>query len=271
MIKKQTFLITILVVLLSNHLAMAEFQIKNELGLVEKQKASIETLPETQLGHVFDDNLYDSIMITHASGQLQIMNSMDYEKSKIEVLNEVSKKDCEFEYKIKNKILHINTGKKIFVVKNDCDQNLKLSIPKTKKINVSLGTGILNIIGIFPLVKASLGFGDVNIQGEISKLDLDVASGSVTVSGLEGYGKITLLSGDLDVEYDEQTKTKFNQLHVSKSVGNTRIKIPKGATAESKLKTLLGKISNNIVSSDSGKFYFSVKTNVGDIKMETND
>ncbi len=212
---------------------------------------------------------FDRILITHASGELNISNLEQNEDSKLEVVDQISIKDCETKYVIENRALIISTEKKVFVIKNECKQNLNVSLPNNKPLSVSLGTGVIKIKGVFPSVEANLGSGEVNIQGKVSKLDLDVASGSVTVSGLDGYGKITLLSGDLDIKYSKKTKKNFNQLFVSKSVGNTRIQLPKGTKAESKLKTLLGQISNDIQQSETGKFYFSVKTNVGDIWMDT--
>lgn len=216
----------------------------------------------------FDETMFDSVVVLHASGKLNVNSSAMPGRASLETLNSVSKNDCESFYEIKNRVLTITTEKKIFVIKSNCTQNFNLNIPENKNVDISLGVGDINFYGLFNKIAADLGSGHVKVQGKVSNLDLDVAAGSVTVSGLDGYGKITLLSGNLDVKYKEPKK-KFNQLFVSKSAGNTTIQIPKGAKAESRLKTLMGQISNTIKPSDRGQFYFSVTTNVGDILMNT--
>lgn len=216
----------------------------------------------------FDETKFDKVVVLHASGKLNIKSSAMPGRASLETLNAVSKNDCESFYEIKNRVLKITTEKKIFVIKSDCTQSFNLNIPENKNVDISLGVGDINLYGLYNKIAADLGSGHVTVQGKVSNLDLDVAAGSVTVSGLDGYGKITLLSGNLDVTYKEPKK-KFNQLFVSKSAGNTTIQIPKGAKAESRLKTLMGQISNTIKPSNRGQFYFSVQTNVGDILMNT--
>jgi hypothetical protein len=216
----------------------------------------------------FDPNDFDKVSITHASGQIHIQNPELTDSAHLNIEKGVSNHDCETSYEIIDRVLYLKTEKKLFVIKSECSQDLDLFVSKDKSVKVSLGVGSIHFSGLFPSLQADLGSGDISVRGKVSNLDLDVASGSVSVSGLDGYGKITLLSGNLDVKYDAPKK-KFNQLFVSKSVGNTSIQIPKGTKAESKLKTLLGQISNGTNPSPKGEFYFSVKTNVGDILMNT--
>lgn len=216
----------------------------------------------------FNEDLYDKIVIIHASGKINIKNTTSPGTSVLQTMNSVSSRDCESSFEIKDRVLRITTEKKIFVIKSDCTQSFDFLVSENKKLEVSLGVGDINFIGFYTEIAADLGSGHINIQGKVSNLDLDVASGSVTVAGLDGYGKITLLSGNLDVKYDSPKK-KFNQLFVNKSVGNTTIQIPKGSKAESRLKTLVGQVSNTIKPSRKGQFYFSVQTNVGDILMNT--
>lgn len=263
---KKNYILCILSVLLISLKSNAELKINPITGTIQEDQ-KIDQQPVSTLN--FDGDKFDNIIVVHASGSLKITNSDDTTVAKLDVLNEVSSEECETNYKIENKTLVVSTEKKIFVIKNNCTQDLNLHLPIDKKINISLGTGKVITKGIFPQLDVDLGSGEVNIQGKVSKLNLDVASGSVTVSGLDGYGKITLLSGDLDIKYNKKIEGKFNQLHVSKSVGNTRIQIPKGAKTESKLKTLFGQIYNRTTKSNTGKFYFSVSTNVGDITMDT--
>ena len=263
---KKNYIACLLLVLLFSISSTAEPKINPTTGAVQENLKNTQ-IPARSLS--FKSDSFEKVEMLHASGLLQITNSLETNIAKLDILNEVSLEYCEVEYKIVNKTLYISTEKKIFVIKNNCTQNLNFYLQENKKIAVSLGTGIVKVKGVFPSLDLNLGSGEVNIQGKVSKLNLDVASGSVTVSGLDGYGKITLLSGDLDIKYDKKAEGKFNQLHVSKSVGNTRIQVPKGARTESKLKTLFGHITNQTTESDTGKFYFSVQTNVGDITMDT--
>lgn len=226
------------------------------------------SLSHAQQTFEFNEDQYDKIVIVHASGKINVKNTTSPGTSVLQTKNSVSSKDCESSFEIKDRVLNITTEKKIFVIKSDCTQSFDFLVSESKKIDVSLGVGDINFIGFYSAIAADLGSGHINVQGKVSNLDLDVASGSVTVSGLDGYGKITLLSGNLDVKYDSPKK-KFNQLFVNKSVGNTTIQIPKGSKAESRLKTLIGEISNTIKPSRKGQFYFSVQTNVGDILMNT--
>jgi hypothetical protein len=216
----------------------------------------------------FNEDQFDKIIIVHASGKINIKNTTVPRTSALITKNAVSSKDCESSFEIKDRVLKITTEKKIFVIKSDCTQNFDFFVSANKKLEVSLGVGDINFTGLYNEIAADLGSGQINVQGKVSNLDLDVAAGSVTVAGLDGYGKITLLSGNLDIKYDSPKK-KFNQLFVNKSVGNTTIQIPKGSKAESRLKTLMGQISNTIKPSRKGQFYFSVQTNVGDILMNT--
>ncbi len=214
----------------------------------------------------FDESLFDNVLITHASGKLHIQNLEAPGFAQLKTLNAVSNKDCDSYYEIKNRTLTITTEKKLFVLKSDCTQAFIFRISHNKKIAISLGVGDIHFHGLFSTIAADLGSGHISVQGKVANLDLNVATGSVAVSGLDGYGKITLLSGDLDIKY-KAPKKKFNQLFVSKSKGNTSIQIPKGSKAESKLKTLFGEISNSVSPSRKGQFYFSVQTKVGDIQM----
>lgn len=216
----------------------------------------------------FDPSAFDKVSITHASGQINVKNAEVVETAHLNIQKGVSDKDCETSYEIIDRVLHLKTEKKLFVIKSECSQDLELFVSKDKAVKVSLGVGSINFSGLFPSLEADLGSGEIVVKGKVANLDLDVATGSVSVSGLDGYGKITLLSGNLDVKYDTPKK-KFNQLFVSKSVGNTSIQIPEGTKAESKFKTLMGHISDSTKSSTKGEFYFSVKTNVGDILMDT--
>ncbi len=263
---KKNYTAFVLSVLLFSLNSNAELKINPTTGAAQ-ESSKVFQIPVKSLS--FDSEKFDKVVMLQASGMLKIINSTEAKITKLDILNEVSSEDCNVEYKIEKKTLFISTEKKIFVIKNNCTQDLNFHLPENKKIVISLGTGVVNAKGIFPSLDVNLGSGEVNIQGKVSKLNLDVASGAVTVSGLDGYGKITLLSGDLDIKYDKKAEGKFNQLHVSKSVGNTRIQVPKGAKTESKLKTLFGQISNQTTESDTGKFYFSVQTNVGDITMDT--
>lgn len=216
----------------------------------------------------FDPTLFDKVVITHASGQIHVDNSDSSDLAHLNTFKSVSKAECETVYEVKDRTLYLTTEKKIFAIKSECAQDLNFSVPLDKDVKVSLGVGQINFSGYFPSIEADLGSGDISVKGKVANLDLDVAAGSVTVSGLDGYGKIMLLSGNLDVKYD-QPKNKLNQLFVSKSVGNTKISVPKGVKAESSLKTKVGKILNEVLPSNKGEFYFSVKTNVGDIRMDT--
>lgn len=216
----------------------------------------------------FDPALFDKVVITHASGKINVNNSEKAELAHLNTHEVVSKDECETTYEVKDRTLYLTTEKKIFAIKSECAQDINFSVPLDKDVKVSLGVGQINFAGYFPSIEADLGSGNINVRGKVANLDLDVAAGSVTVSGLDGYGKIMLLSGNLDVKYD-QPKNKLNQLFVSKSVGNTKISVPKGVKAESNLKTRMGKVSNTVIPSDKGEFYFSVKTNVGDIRMDT--
>lgn len=216
----------------------------------------------------FNSDDFDKVVIKHASGQIDIKSSELDKDVLLNTRSAVSASDCDSNFEVKDRTLYLTTEKKIFVIKSDCTQDFEFFLPTNKKVSVSLGMGSIHFSGLFPALKADLGSGEITVRGKVSSLDLNVAMGSVSVSGLDGYGKITLLSGDLDIKYKEPEK-KFNQLFISKTAGNTSIQVPKGIKAESKLKTLIGNISNTVKSSPESQMYISVNTNAGDISMDS--
>lgn len=232
----------ILLILLNSQLALAEFMYQ---------------IPTSK---------FDSVKIVQTTGQVKVVNSLVKETAYLNLSNKLPSSDCVSKFEIKDRVLYISNEKKLFVIKSDCSQKVELLVHPSKLVNISMGLGEIEVIGEHRAISADLGSGQIDIAGHVNKLDLNVGAGNVNVKGLDGYGSITLLSGDLNIEY-EDTKEKLNQLFISKSVGNTKIKLPKGAKAESVLKTLLGNVSNSTQKSKTGEFFVSVKTNLGDINL----
>ncbi|HMQ10424.1 MAG TPA: DUF4097 family beta strand repeat-containing protein [Oligoflexia bacterium] len=139
-------------------------------------------------------NLSGDVVITASkSNQLKV----DYEKIKFS-------EHCSLAVDKKPESIWIEVKKNKKPWGEDCKVNFEISLPKKTDMEINIGSGNLNIIGVEGESKINIGSGDLSYKAAwIDEITVKSGSGDINIHGLAGEVDILTGSGDVDLDYAE--------------------------------------------------------------------
>lgn len=146
-----------------------------------------------------------------------------------------------------------------------CRIDLDISVPKQIALNLSAGSGRIEVNGTEGHLVFNIGSGAVIANGQFTKVEGKSGSGNVTINGIAGGGNVSVGSGNVNLKFNEDLAGHFG---VKTGSGDALLSFPHGSIIKAELGAGSGHIDNEMQTSDSADFGISVKTGSGDLKVK---
>ena len=147
-----------------------------------------------------------------------------------------------------------------------CKVHFDVKVPKQIAMNISVGSGDLEVVGTKGQLKFKTGSGDAKIVAEVDSLQVDMGSGDLQIDGLVGSGDLKTGSGDIDLSYTAAPQT--GSLNISSGSGSATISLPSGSKLDTSFQSGSGELLNEIGNSKNAKFRISMKAGSGDLRIK---
>lgn len=213
----------------------------------------------------FDSAQIKEIEIQNSSGLIKVQGgtagktTVAFDKIKTEGT-------CITEAKLKGDKLKVVAKAKGFLKTGNCEINITVNGPAAVELDLSSGSGAIEVAGVKGEVEYKAGSGNVNISGEIEKIDGKAGSGSATIKGLKGSAELKSGSGAIDITYTSVPDK--GELDIKTGSGRTQVALPAGAKFKSDIKTGSGKATNELGESREAQFKVSFRAGSGDLLIK---
>jgi DUF4097 and DUF4098 domain-containing protein YvlB len=162
-------------------------------------------------------------------------------------------------------VVHVKqTG---FVNSDDCQVDLELKVPKAVTLDLTLGSGDVELRGTDGALKFKMGSGRIEGSGRFATINGESASGSVRLTGLAGGG--TLKSGNANYDLTFARVLLKGELEFTLAAGNAYFYVQKGTKLETKLTSASGKVDNAVGETAGADFKVSMKAASGNLSIKS--
>jgi len=162
-------------------------------------------------------------------------------------------------------LLKVEVEDQSWVMDNDCEVNLKISIPTKVSQKIFSGSGDVMVNGTNGALEVKSGSGDVTIDAIISQLNVVSGSGKMEIK-THATNSATLRSGSGNIRLT-YTQAPTGELNISSGSGDVDVYLPKGSSILTELISASGKTQSEIPNSRGGKLKISGTAGSGDLQI----
>ncbi len=218
----------------------------------------------------FDSHSIKLLRYKNGAGNAKIVGTNE-EKLKIVAEKKQFGKNCELIIEQRENELFIEAKNisttSIFLKGNHCEVDFDITVPKIVSLDLSAGSGNIDLKKVVAKIDAKLGSG--NFKGDLDESNnftLKIGSGNATVKGLTGDAHIKTGSGDMNLMWSKIPVKGY--VDIKSGSGDIKITGPKDAKITTDFKSGSGKLQNYIGDSKEAQFLISVFTGSGDLEID---
>lgn len=206
------------------------------------------------------------VVVENISGKVSVLKT-EAAKATVSVNKNVFSNKCSLTIdKVNDKlVVKVERSKGLFSSEN-CDADFEVKVPKSMDLDLTVGSGSLDVRGIQGALVFKLGSGNLNAEGIFSSLNGKSGSGTVSVQGLTGGGELKSGSGAISLGF--VAPLSKGELDIKSGAGDATLTFPKGMKVKTKFAAGSGLVTNELAATAEADFSVAMKAGSGDLKIK---
>jgi len=209
----------------------------------------------------YDFNGLETMKVVNTSGKTTI-TPMPVNKVTISVEKKKFSENCQLN--ISRSTINQIDAEVVSPSGETCDADINIQVPTDVALDMTTGSGDVDIEGMKGNLKLATGTGAVHSKSSFKNLDIVSGAGDVKLENLNSGGKVTTGSGKVDLKFIDQPNGEFS---VKTASGDADVHFPKGTKLNADLDSK-GMTDSEFTTYTNG-FPLSVKSASGDVEVRS--